>query len=95
MKALDYIVRKAKELGTASIGLAKLAIGKYDATQVSDAIYEARVSKCKDCPHHNSTLNQCGVCGCFLAIKARLMYDPVVQERTGEKTETTCPEGKW
>lgn len=95
MKVLENILQRAKNLATASIGLAKLAVGTYDATQVSDATYEQRIAKCKECPNYKSATNQCKACGCFLSIKARLMYDPVVQQRTGEKTETVCPDGKW
>jgi bacterioferritin-associated ferredoxin len=86
---------KAKELGTAAVGLARLAFGGYDSTQVSDAVYQQRITTCKGCPHYKATLSQCGVCGCFLAIKARLEYDPVAQERTGQKTKTECPNGLW
>lgn len=88
-------LEKAKELATAAVGLAKLAAGGYDAMQVPTAQYEQRIAKCKACPNYKPLLNQCGVCGCFLAIKARLEFDPVAQERTGEKTKTSCPKGHW
>jgi len=53
------------------------------------------MAACKKCPHYRKALNQCGVCGCFLSIKARLLYDAVAEERTGEKQKTKCPEGLW
>ncbi len=38
---------KAKEIGTAALGLAKLAFGGYDNTQVSEDVYQARIAACK------------------------------------------------
>jgi hypothetical protein len=88
-------LEKAYEIATAASGLAKLAAGGYDRTQVDADTFAARMSACKKCPHYRKALNQCGVCGCFLSIKARLLYDAVAEERTGEKQKTKCPEGLW
>jgi hypothetical protein len=89
------LLDKIRDLTTAAKGLAKLALGGYDATQVTDGVYTARRAVCSACPKYKSITGQCGECGCFLAVKARLMFDPVAQERTGQKTKTSCPQGLW
>ena len=89
------LLEKAKEIATAAAALAKLAAGGYDARQVPNSTYKERIALCKGCNKYNSLLNQCTACGCFLAIKARLEFDPVAQHKTGVKTKTTCPVGSW
>lgn len=52
-----------------------------DRSMVEDEIYRERIGVCRDC-EHILPLDQCGVCGCFIRIKARFG----VME---------CPLGKW
>lgn len=40
---------------------------------VSEAEKNRRMSICKACEHFQPTLAQCGVCGCFLEAKTRLV----------------------
>lgn len=76
--------------------LTKLALGKYDITQVEKAVRDERLSACKGCDRYNATTGQCRLCGCFMSIKTRLLYDPVETERVGgEKQKTVCPQGLW
>lgn len=49
---------------------------------VSDEVYAQRMSECQKCDKYIKATNQCGECGCFLAVKGRL---------NGMK----CPLNKW
>ena len=41
-----------------------------------------RLSTCRECEHYKPITRRCGVCGCFVEVKARIPY-------------FQCPEGKW
>ena len=49
---------------------------------VPDPVFEARMKLCRGCDHYDAGNDQCVVCTCYLAAKARL---------PGEE----CPLGKW
>lgn len=49
---------------------------------VSDEVFNKRNSICQQCPKHIKKTNQCGECGCFLALKTK-------------GTSFKCPLGKW
>jgi hypothetical protein len=44
-----------------------------DKVFVSEAEKTRRMEICKECEHFSPTLAQCGVCGCFLEAKTRLV----------------------
>ena len=44
--------------------------------------YNARLSVCSGCDKYNHTLKTCGVCGCFMPLKAGASM-------------MTCPDNKW
>lgn len=77
--------------------LTQLAMGGYDSTKVENTVFEARMKICRACPKFSPMFTQCGVCKCFLNIKARLVYDPVETDKhpTKQKQETKCPLGNW
>ena len=39
---------------------------------VPDNIYQDRIAICKSCDHYLSLLGNCGICKCFMKVKARL-----------------------
>ena len=39
---------------------------------VPDNIYKERIAICKSCEHYLSLLGNCGICKCFMSVKARL-----------------------
>ena len=39
---------------------------------VPDNVYEDRIAICKSCKHYLSLLGNCGICKCFMKVKARL-----------------------
>ncbi len=39
---------------------------------VPDNIYQDRITICKSCDHYLSLLGNCGICKCFMKVKARL-----------------------
>jgi hypothetical protein len=49
---------------------------------VSDEVFKARMQACKACPKFLKATEQCGECGCFLAVKGRL-------------AGMECPLDKW
>lgn len=87
---------KVKEKAQAIKALAQLALGGYDSTTVDEPTYESRMQTCRNCPQFGG-LNQCGVCGCFMNIKARLLFDPVETDKHPDKEKqlTKCPIGNW
>lgn len=96
MSILDKALAKVRDKVQVLKALAQLALGGYDSTQVDEQVYNERMSTCRSCPKFGG-LNQCGVCGCFMNIKARLMYDPVETDKhpDNEKQLTKCPLGNW
>jgi hypothetical protein len=50
--------------------------------RVSEEIADSRYSLCLSCPELINLTKQCKQCGCFMAVKTKLM-------------ESTCPIGKW
>ncbi len=78
-----------------AIGLIKYATGFADNTKVDEATQAIRIGTCEGCPRFIALTRQCGVCLCFVDIKAPLMYDPVESQKKGEKVKTACPQGYW
>ena len=44
-----------------------------DKVFVSEAEKNRRMNICRQCEHFQPTLSQCGLCGCFLEAKTRLV----------------------
>jgi hypothetical protein len=65
----------------AAIRLVKAALSGQDV-KVSDDTYAERLSQCVTCPDYLPESAQCGICTCFVQVKARL-------------TTETCPKGHW
>lgn len=78
-----------------AVGLAKYATGFADYTKVDEPTQAKRIAACEACPRFIAATRQCGVCLCFMDIKAPLLYDPVESQKKGEKTKTVCPQGHW
>lgn len=55
-----------------------------DKVFVSDAVQKERMELCKACPHFSPMLVQCGICGCFLEAKTRLVGFHCALDRIGE-----------
>ena len=49
---------------------------------VPSEIYEDRISICKGCKYYISFLGNCGICKCFMKVKARI-------------APMECPKGYW
>lgn len=49
---------------------------------VSDSIFNERMSLCQSCEHFDQSQTRCTQCGCFLNVKAKMMFEE-------------CPVGKW
>jgi hypothetical protein len=45
-------------------------------------VLDSRLAECDDCPHFGPRSGLCGVCGCYMPIKARI---PIAE----------CPIGRW
>lgn len=56
-----------------------------DKVFVSEAVQKERMSICKECPHYQEMLSQCGICGCFLEAKTRLVGFHCALDRIGEE----------
>jgi len=39
---------------------------------VPDNVYDDRIAICRECPHYKSLLGNCGICKCFMKVKARI-----------------------
>ena len=52
-----------------------------------------RIKACKACPKLRADTFQCGVCGCFMDIKATLKRN--IDPDIGKVVTTHCPLGKW
>lgn len=59
-----------------------------------EGLTEARVSACNSCEELLTAGRQCGVCKCFVDVKAKFQTnrDP---ELGGKTVITHCPLGKW
>lgn len=74
LQKLKYAVQSAKSLAKDVI--------EGNEIKVSDEVFNQRMGTCHGCPKFIKETNQCGECGCFLAVKAR-----------GASFE--CPLKKW
>ena len=52
---------------------------------VNDAEKDRRMAICKECPHFGEILTQCGICGCFLEAKTRLVGFHCALDQIGEE----------
>jgi hypothetical protein len=51
----------------------------------NDAEKDRRMAICKECPHFGEILTQCGICGCFLEAKTRLVGFHCALDQIGEE----------
>lgn len=52
---------------------------------VSEAEKNRRMDICRTCEHFQATLAQCGICGCFLEAKTRLVGFHCALDEIGEE----------
>jgi len=52
---------------------------------VSDEERERRMALCRTCPYFQEMTSQCGICGCFLEAKTRLIGFHCALDEIGEK----------
>lgn len=82
LESVNKVLRKA-----ATIVLAEEEHGNKE-------LEELRLEKCENCPHFQAGNRTCGVCGCFMDVKAKLTTHK--NPAAGMRTEIThCPRGKW
>lgn len=55
-----------------------------DKVFVSDAEKHRRMELCRNCDHFSELLTQCGICGCFLDAKTRLVKFHCALDQIGE-----------
>lgn len=62
-------------------------------TMEDTIVVSERLKTCSECVHRNAEREKCGVCGCYIQIKAtmKVNHNPIYLQ-----TEFThCPMGKW
>ena len=59
---------------------------------VPDKVYEDRIAICKDCPHYKSLLGNCGICKCFMKVKARIAPMECPKKFWEKTTEIEVPD---
>ena len=59
---------------------------------VPNEVYEERIEICKGCQHYLSLLGNCGICKCFMKIKARLSPMECPKKYWQKTTEIETPE---
>lgn len=59
---------------------------------VPDNVYEDRIAICKSCKHYLSLLGNCGICKCFMKVKARLAPMSCPQKYWNKTTSIETPE---
>lgn len=58
------------------------------------ALTDARMETCRGCPRFEAESQQCGVCGCYMDIKTKLLRNRN-PHAMGRIEVTHCPEGRW
>tara|TARA_R100000231_G_scaffold103417_1_gene76749 strand:- start:334 stop:738 length:405 start_codon:yes stop_codon:yes gene_type:complete len=58
---------------------------------VPNNIYKDRIAICKDCKYYLSLLGNCGICKCFMKIKARLAPMECPKKYWNKTTEIKTP----
>ena len=54
-------------------------------------IYEERIAICRGCKHYLSLLGNCGICKCFMKVKARIAPMECPKKYWEKTTETETP----
>ncbi len=65
-----------------------------DQEHGQQALTTARLKTCEGCPNYKQETKQCGVCGCFMDIKAPLATNRNPM-KLGRIEVTHCPKGLW
>lgn len=95
------IIQKLKDIKDSAVrtaeNIAYLVANGIDTTRVSEQESDNRMAICKQCEHleGNGALCKCKICGCFMNVKTKLLFDPVESVKNKEKLLTVCPKGKW
>ena len=55
-------------------------------------IYEDRIAICRGCKHYLSLLGNCGICKCFMKVKARIAPMECPKKYWEKTTETETPD---
>lgn len=55
-----------------------------DKVFVSESVKNDRLDICKGCEHYITVVSQCGICGCFLEAKTRLIGFHCALDQIGE-----------
>jgi 5-methylcytosine-specific restriction endonuclease McrA len=59
---------------------------------VPNEIYEERIAICRGCKHYLSLLGNCGICKCFMKVKARIAPMECPKKYWQKTTETETPD---
>jgi hypothetical protein len=59
---------------------------------VSNEVYEDRIAICKGCKYYHSLLGNCGICKCFMKVKARISNQSCPKLYWDKTRETETPE---
>jgi len=65
-----------------------------DLEHGQEALTKNRLEVCEECEHYKKETKQCGVCGCFVDIKATLATNRN-PKKLGRIEVTHCPKGRW
>jgi len=77
---------------TGAVMIKKLAKWVFTVQEHGDPELTAfRLGKCEACPHFVKPTRRCGLCGCFMDIKATLATN---KSMNGVQI-THCPDGRW
>lgn len=61
--------------------------------EVSEEVFRTRYAICQRCEHFNEKDKSCGICGCYMEVKARARVHSTKKHPFGEVTH--CPDGRW
>lgn len=79
--SLPPLTQQLKNVATTAVQAAKGVLQGGDLT-VAQSEAERRMAICSGCPYYLAPREKCGVCGCNMAFKTRLVAG-------------SCPKGKW
>ena len=82
-KSFPSLIQQGKNLSSFTWRLFDYVIkGQANNIEVSDKIFEDRMSLCRSCEYFDEKQTRCKECGCFLNVKAKMMFEE-------------CPLNKW
>lgn len=72
-----------------------MATNGVKTDKVPEEVKEQRLEVCRACERFVKPTVQCGVCWCFLNVKAALVFDPVESVKQARNVRVKCPLNKW